>query len=104
MVHAIVGTLMMVGTASLIGLPIGVGAGIFASEWPGTRLAKATRFIADVMTYETGNTDGFLNGRQLADDVIDAELNLVTNGGIPSDCVANDSSLSSSWPFLAPPN
>ena len=48
-VHAIVGTLMMVGTASLIGLPVGIGAGIFASEWPGTRLATATRFIADVM-------------------------------------------------------
>lgn len=48
-VHAIVGTLMMVGVASLIGLPIGIGAGIFASEWPGTRLAKVTRFIADVM-------------------------------------------------------
>jgi phosphate transport system permease protein len=47
--HAIVGTLMMVGVASLIGLPIGIGAGIFASEWPGTRLAKVTRFIADVM-------------------------------------------------------
>ena len=47
--HAIVGTLMMVGTASLIGLPIGIGAGIFASEWPGTRLAKIGRFIADVM-------------------------------------------------------
>jgi len=48
-VHAIVGTLMMVGTASAIGLPIGIGAGIFASEWPGTRLALITRFIADVM-------------------------------------------------------
>ena len=47
--HAIVGTLVMVGTACLLGLPIGVGAGIFASEWPGSRLAKATRFIADVL-------------------------------------------------------
>jgi len=47
--HAIVGTLLMVGTACLIGLPIGIGAGIFAAEWPGTRLAKATRFIADVL-------------------------------------------------------
>ncbi|HEU5218347.1 MAG TPA: phosphate ABC transporter permease PstA [Gemmatimonadales bacterium] len=48
-VHAIVGTLMMVGTASLIGLPIGIGAGIFASEWPGSRLATVSRFISDVM-------------------------------------------------------
>ena len=47
--HAIVGTLLIVGTASLIGLPVGIAAGIFATEWQGTRLAVATRFIADVL-------------------------------------------------------
>ncbi len=47
--HAIVGTLIIVGLASCFGLPIGIGAGIFCAEYPGTRLAKATRFIADVM-------------------------------------------------------
>ena len=48
-VHAIIGTLMMVGTACLLGLPIGISAGIFAAEFPGSRLATATRFIADVL-------------------------------------------------------
>jgi phosphate transport system permease protein len=47
--HAIVGTLVIVGVACLMGLPIGIGAGIFASEWPGSRLAVVTRFIADVL-------------------------------------------------------
>ena len=47
--HAIVGTLIIVGVASVIGLPFGIGAGIYCAEFPGTRLAKATRFIADVM-------------------------------------------------------
>ena len=47
--HAIVGTLMIVGTACLFGLPVGIGAGIFAAEFPGTRLATATRFVADVL-------------------------------------------------------
>ena len=47
--HAIVGTLIMVGTASLLGLPIGVAAGIYCAEYPGSRLATATRFVADVM-------------------------------------------------------
>lgn len=47
--HAIVGTLMMVGTACLLGLPIGISAGIFCAEFSGTRLARATRFLADVM-------------------------------------------------------
>jgi phosphate transport system permease protein len=47
--HAIVGTLMIVGVASAIGVPFGVAAGIYCAEYPGTRLAKATRFLADVM-------------------------------------------------------
>jgi phosphate transport system permease protein len=47
--HAIVGTLLMVGMACLIGLPIGIGAGIFAAEWPASKLATTTRFISDVL-------------------------------------------------------
>ena len=47
--HAIVGTLLIVGTASLIGLPLGIAAGIYCAEYPGTRLATVTRFVADVM-------------------------------------------------------
>lgn len=47
--HAIVGTLLIVGVASLVGLPLGIGAGVYCAEFPGSRLAKATRFIADVM-------------------------------------------------------
>jgi phosphate transport system permease protein len=48
-VHAIVGTLMIVGTACLMGVPIGISAGIYAAEFPGSKLAVATRFIADVL-------------------------------------------------------
>jgi phosphate transport system permease protein len=47
--HAIVGTLIIVGMASLLGLPLGIGAGIYCAEYPGTRVAKAARFIADVL-------------------------------------------------------
>ncbi|MBL8984755.1 MAG: phosphate ABC transporter permease PstA [Gemmatimonadetes bacterium] len=47
--HAIVGTLMMVGVAALIGLPIGIGAGMFCAEFPRNRLATVARFVADVM-------------------------------------------------------
>ncbi len=47
--HAIVGTVLIVGAACLIGLPIGIGAGIFAAEFPGSRLAITTRFVADVL-------------------------------------------------------
>jgi phosphate transport system permease protein len=47
--HAIVGTLLIVGTACLIGLPIGIGAGIYSAEYPGSRLTWLTRFVADVL-------------------------------------------------------
>jgi len=47
--HAIVGTLMIVGTACLIGLPLGIGGGIYCAEYPGSRLALVTRFVADVL-------------------------------------------------------
>jgi hypothetical protein len=64
----------------------------------------ASVLIPDTLTYEVGNMDGFLNGRRLADDVIDAELALVTDGAITTDCIDNDSDFSSSWPYLAPAN
>jgi phosphate transport system permease protein len=48
-VHAIVGTLLIVGVASLIGLPIGIAAGIYCAEYPGSRLTWVTRFVADVL-------------------------------------------------------
>ena len=49
MAHAIVGTLLIVGTASLIGLPVGIAAGIYCAEYPGSRLTWVTRFVADVL-------------------------------------------------------
>lgn len=47
--HAVVGTLIMVGTAALIGLPVGISAGIYCAEYSATSLARTTRFLADVM-------------------------------------------------------
>ena len=47
--HALVGTLLIVGMACVIGLPIGIGAGIYCAEYPHSRLTWLTRFVADVM-------------------------------------------------------
>ncbi|HET7024503.1 MAG TPA: phosphate ABC transporter permease PstA [Gemmatimonadales bacterium] len=47
--NAIVGTLIIVGGAAIIGLPVGIGAGIFCTEFPTSRLAVVTRFVSDVM-------------------------------------------------------
>lgn len=47
--HAIVGTLMIVGVASVFGVPVGIAAGIYCAEFPASRITKMTRFVADVM-------------------------------------------------------
>jgi phosphate transport system permease protein len=47
--HAIVGTLLIVGVACMIGLPVGIGAGIFAAEFAGSRLTTITRFVSDLL-------------------------------------------------------
>jgi phosphate transport system permease protein len=48
MANAIVGTLELVGLACLMGVPIGVGGGIYLAENRGQRLAQTIRFAADV--------------------------------------------------------
>ena len=45
---AIQGTLIVIGMASLIGVPIGVLSGIFLSEFGDNRLARSVRFFNDV--------------------------------------------------------
>jgi phosphate transport system permease protein len=50
MANAIVGTLELVGLASLIGVPFGVLAGVYLAEFGTGRLARVVRFSADVMT------------------------------------------------------
>jgi hypothetical protein len=66
--------------------------------------ALADFLLPDVLTINTSTSTAFPNGRALADDVIDIELGLVTNGAVPSDCVGNDSAFSTSFPYLASPN
>jgi len=66
--------------------------------------AIADVLLPDILTVDTSNAGGFLNGRRLQDDVIDTELSVISNGAITTDCVANDSVFSSTFPYLAPPN
>jgi len=47
--NAIVGTGIIVGLAALIGVPIGVGAGLYLAEYGAGRLGFIVRFIADVL-------------------------------------------------------
>jgi phosphate transport system permease protein len=49
MANAIVGTLELIGLASLMGVPLGIGAGLYLAAHRGSRFADAARFGADVM-------------------------------------------------------
>jgi phosphate transport system permease protein len=49
MANAITGTLILVSVASVIGLPIGIGAGLYLAEHRGGKLATVVRFLSDVL-------------------------------------------------------
>lgn len=48
--NALMGTLYMVGIACLMGLPIGVGAGVFLAERGEGSVGKSVRFMAEVLS------------------------------------------------------
>lgn len=69
----------------------------------GSTLTSA--LLPDVLTYDSSSAAGFLNGRQLANDVIDAELNLLSAGAVVGDGVnGNDRQFLNVFPYLASPN
>ena len=50
MANAIFGTLEIVALASMIGVPVGVLAGVYLAEYGASKLGKVVRFAADVMS------------------------------------------------------
>jgi phosphate transport system permease protein len=49
MANAIVGSMLILGIASAIGVPFGIGAGIFLSEYGRNRYGDIVRFVSDVL-------------------------------------------------------
>ncbi len=49
MANAIVGSMVILTIASLIGVPLGIGAGIFLSEYGRNRYGDIVRFVSDVL-------------------------------------------------------
>ena len=50
MANAILGSAILIAVASVLGVPIGIGGGIYLAEFGrGTKLANAVRFTADVL-------------------------------------------------------
>ena len=63
----------------------------------------AGTLLPDILPLDTASNAGFLNGRQPADDVIDAELQLITGDPGAGDCVdSNDKAFPAGFPYLAP--
>jgi phosphate transport system permease protein len=49
MANAIVGSMVILGIASLMGVPLGIGAGIYLSEFGRNRYGDIVRFVSDVL-------------------------------------------------------
>ncbi len=49
MANAIVGSILILAIASVIGVPLGIGAGIYLAEYARNRFGDAIRFTADVL-------------------------------------------------------
>lgn len=59
--------------------------------------------LPDVIGYDTATAANYamLNGRALANDVIDISYGVVTDGDLASDCVASDSAFRAAFPYYA---
>jgi hypothetical protein len=69
-----------------------------------TATALTNALLPDVMTFDTSSNAGFLNGRRLTDDVIDAEFMLLFPVAPHSDCIGLDSTFRNHFPYLGVPN
>jgi phosphate transport system permease protein len=49
MANAIAGSVLILGIASLLGVPVGIGAGIYLSEYGRNRFGDTIRFVSDVL-------------------------------------------------------
>jgi len=64
----------------------------------------AGSLLPDLLTYDYSNSDGFPNGRNLNDDVINMGIALLSNGAVPHDGLRPHADLQSDFPFLGTPH
>ena len=86
------------GTTSAI-LQKAFGYTMAAGDAHGATVAGA--LLPDPLGYDTTTTANFgmLNGRALADDVIDIAYTVVLDGNVTTDCVGTDSAFRASFPY-----
>src|SRR6478609_9285459 len=49
MANALIGSVMILGIASIFGVPLGIGAGVYLAEYGRNRLGQLVRFTSDVL-------------------------------------------------------
>jgi hypothetical protein len=92
----------IITTLTNINAVLGTGGTDYDSTTAGV---IADILLPDVLTYDVSTpASGPLNGRALADDVIDIELGLTTNGTVTSDGVGAHTDYLSSFPYLGAPH
>ena len=71
---------------------------------PDDARAVAGTLLPDVLTYDHRTAAAFPNGRALDDDIIDAALDLFTNGRVASDGAPPHRDMLPSFPYLGTPH
>ena len=66
--------------------------------------ALAASQLPDLVTYDYSSAEGAPNGRNLTDDVINAQIALLSNGHVPSDGLLPHDDLLPEFPFLGNPH
>ena len=96
----------IVATLTNINAALGTDAAFGCMDYDAaTAGAIADILLPDVITYDvTTPAAGPLNGRALADDVIDIELGLTTNGCVTSDGVGAHADYLPTFPYLGAPH
>ena len=70
---------------------------------PANIAVLASVALPDTLKFDVGKPDGYPNGRQPEDDVIDTLLSLVVGSPVGDDVDANDQPFLGSSPYFAPP-
>lgn len=71
---------------------------------PESAQETARLLLPDILPYNYASTAGYRNGRKLTDDIIDAQLTLVTNGTVTTDKVGPHQDLLATFPYLGQPH
>jgi hypothetical protein len=67
-------------------------------------VALAESLLPDLVTYDHTSAEGFPNGRNLTDDVINMGIAQLSNGAVPHDGLRPHTDLRTGFPFLGNPH